>query len=578
MSFYLLESIFVNRAPFENIHMKFEDKSVFVFSAVNGKGKTTILSHIVDAMHQIAKLGFQQSYEDKENKLYRISSSIHNIDSKKTSIAYLRFMFNDDIIDYIDIRGNCTESEYDTIIQFDNKIPFSQFQSELSATNYQRSLSTNCNDKKAMEIFQSNVLTYFPSYRFEQPGYLNDIYKVNLDFRKYSPFSGYLKNPIEVISCIPQIANWIMDIVLDMQYQQSNTTSIKANIDKVLSYSLKSKGNGELRFGIGPRGFGGLRLQIVKTREEKTLYPSIFNLSSGESALFSLFTEILRQCDNINNNIPCSDICGIVLVDEIDKHLHIRLQKEVLPNLFKLFPNIQFIISSHSPFLSLGLSEVLPTNSFILDLDNDGIQTFYSDTELFEEVYNLLIDENQRFKEKLEDIRSKVRANTPLQIISEGKNIEHIEKAIHLLSPDISGKIVFINGSEDRTGDQQLKNAYEIMSNTKNELKYLFIWDCDSFAITSTISEKNNFYKYCFNKNANNNTSKKGIENLYPEYLFTPDLYDTREIDIDYGGKKIEVTFNKSRFLGKIKSMDDPSIFSGYTPLISKIKSILEST
>ncbi|MDR3320678.1 MAG: AAA family ATPase [Desulfovibrio sp.] len=44
-----------------------------------------------------------------------------------------------------------------------------------------------------------------------------------------------------------------------------------------------------------------------------------------------------------------------VLIDEIDKRLHIQLQKYVLPNLFNLFPNIQFILSSHSHFVAMGL-------------------------------------------------------------------------------------------------------------------------------------------------------------------------------------------------------------------------------
>jgi predicted ATP-binding protein involved in virulence len=559
------------------MQVKYNDKSVSIFSSVNGKGKTTIISHIVDAMHEIAKLGFPQSYEDKENKLYRLSSSIYSLDNSKTSIAYLRFQCDKEFVDYLDIRGICSESEYNEFINLENKIPYSQFQSQLSSNYYQRTLSTNCNKEKSKEILKNNILTYFPSYRFEQPGYLNDIYKVNLDFNKYLNYSGFLKNPIEVISCIPQIANWLMDIVLDMQYIKSNTPNIKANIEKVLTLSLISKGNGQLRIGIGPRGFGGTRLQIVKVPAETTLYPSIFDLSSGEFALISIFIEILRQCDNINSEFSCSNMTGIVLIDEIDKHLHIRLQKEILPQLFQLFPNIQFIITSHSPFLSLGLSEQLPNNSVIIDLDNEGIRTHYYETELFEEVYNMLITENNRFKEKLDLIRSRIDIENPIQIISEGKNIEHIRKAITILSPDLDEKITFINGSEDKSGDQQLKNAFEILSCTNNKLKFLFIWDCDSQKLTSSISEKNNHYKYCFTFNTANLKINKGIENLYSEDLFSSEMYDTREIEIDYGGKKTEVVFNKAKFLKKIFAINDPLVFSNYIPLITKIRQILVS-
>lgn len=45
------------------------------------------------------------------------------------------------------------------------------------------------------------------------------------------------------------------------------------------------------------------------------------------------------------------DLPGIVLIDEIELHLHISWQKKVLPFLIKMFPNLQFIVATHSPFV-----------------------------------------------------------------------------------------------------------------------------------------------------------------------------------------------------------------------------------
>lgn len=59
------------------------------------------------------------------------------------------------------------------------------------------------------------------------------------------------------------------------------------------------------------------------------------------------------------------DMEGVVLVDEIETHLHLELQKKVLPILIALFPNIQFIITTHSPFI---LSSI--DNAVIYDLQN----------------------------------------------------------------------------------------------------------------------------------------------------------------------------------------------------------------
>ena len=59
------------------------------------------------------------------------------------------------------------------------------------------------------------------------------------------------------------------------------------------------------------------------------------------------------------------DMEGIVLVDEIETHLHLELQKKILPILTTLFPNIQFIITTHSPFILSSLD-----NAVIYDLEN----------------------------------------------------------------------------------------------------------------------------------------------------------------------------------------------------------------
>jgi predicted ATP-binding protein involved in virulence len=74
------------------------------------------------------------------------------------------------------------------------------------------------------------------------------------------------------------------------------------------------------------------------------------------------------------------------LVDEVGKHLHIKLQKGIFPALLNLFPNMQFILSSHSPFLNMELAEVAKERTKIIDLNNFGISTDPTDNELYDEV------------------------------------------------------------------------------------------------------------------------------------------------------------------------------------------------
>jgi predicted ATP-binding protein involved in virulence len=56
---------------------------------------------------------------------------------------------------------------------------------------------------------------------------------------------------------------------------------------------------------------------------------------------------------------------GIVLIDELETHLHVELQKKILPLLVDFFPNVQFIVTTHSPFILNSIE-----NATIYDLEN----------------------------------------------------------------------------------------------------------------------------------------------------------------------------------------------------------------
>lgn len=78
---------------------------------------------------------------------------------------------------------------------------------------------------------------------------------------------------------------------------------------------------------------------------------NLSQLSDGEQRLFSLFVDIARQ---LSNQVGTDSFDGgeaIVLIDEIDVHLHPRWQRLVVPALEQLFPNCQFIATTHSPFV-----------------------------------------------------------------------------------------------------------------------------------------------------------------------------------------------------------------------------------
>ncbi|HIE8607298.1 TPA: AAA family ATPase [Klebsiella variicola subsp. variicola] len=90
---------------------------------------------------------------------------------------------------------------------------------------------------------------------------------------------------------------------------------------------------------------------------------SFQKLSSGYSSIFNILSELIMVTEAYKT--PPLDMQGIVLIDEIDAHLHVSLQRKILPFLNSLYPNIQFIVTTHSPFV-IGSLE----NAIVYDLSS----------------------------------------------------------------------------------------------------------------------------------------------------------------------------------------------------------------
>ena len=110
-----------------------------------------------------------------------------------------------------------------------------------------------------------------------------------------------------------------------------------------------------------------LRMQI----SQKNKNPFGFDvLPSGFSSILAIYSELIMLTELSKNKK--SEVRGIVLIDEIDAHLHVSLQKKVFEFFSSSFPNIQFIISTHSPFVVQSVSNAiiynLSTNEKLEDL------------------------------------------------------------------------------------------------------------------------------------------------------------------------------------------------------------------
>lgn len=89
-----------------------------------------------------------------------------------------------------------------------------------------------------------------------------------------------------------------------------------------------------------------------------------FNLSDGFRSMVAMIADMVRRMVLLNPHLgleTLSRTSGIVLIDELDLYLHPEWQRRVVDDLKSLFPRIQFIATTHSPFIiqSLSLGEVI---------------------------------------------------------------------------------------------------------------------------------------------------------------------------------------------------------------------------
>ena len=111
-----------------------------------------------------------------------------------------------------------------------------------------------------------------------------------------------------------------------------------------------------------------LRMEVVKNEKRLT----VNQLSDGEKCLIALVGDLARRMAIANPvlNDPLQGN-GIVLIDEIDLHLHPTWQRMIIPKLIDVFPDCQFVVSTHSPHI---ITHVQTVNLFLLKQTDEGMK------------------------------------------------------------------------------------------------------------------------------------------------------------------------------------------------------------
>lgn len=154
-------------------------------------------------------------------------------------------------------------------------------------------------------------------------------------------------------------------------------------------------------------------------------------LSDGYSSVINIVSDLILRMDKnwlLKEELSKYDIEGIVLIDEIETHLHIELQKKIMPFLTKFFPRIQFIVTTHSPYIlnSIGNAKIYDLERCVeledLSLySSDGLAEGYFGADEYSHELMEKIDRYQHLKEQA-DLTEQERAERA-ELRGELKNI-----------------------------------------------------------------------------------------------------------------------------------------------------------
>ena len=144
--------------------------------------------------------------------------------------------------------------------------------------------------------------------------------------------------------------------------------------------------------------------------------------------------------------IPVKDykkITGVLLIDEAENHLHPKWQKTFLQNILALFPNIQIILTTHSPFIISSVGEarvyVCKNREFASEIFEET--DFYSNSPIEEILKSPLFDTNT-FNFEISQLIEKRKY---LLENNEIKQANQIEKKLLKINPEYFNYIIIEN-------------------------------------------------------------------------------------------------------------------------------------
>lgn len=386
------------------------ERKHLIFTGKNGSGKTTTLKEINVLLNKLIQNGFatvERSKQDIENYQNAIKSTETNIENIKLQIDEQKKLFANEIDSQKKAQIDNNIKSYETNILNHksnvniwnkNILNCEQLINSFSKVNLLFSNSTEIYENIVQGKF---ILAFFEAKRENAPIVPDSIRNIDISTINQTDTKNIHK---QFISYMVRLRNTLLNEEYDGDKQKAK--SIKEwfdNFENTLK-NLFQKDDLKLKYYNDELNF-----KITYDNKEFGLN----ELSDGYSSLLSIVTELILRMEA--HGVSTYDMQGVVLVDEIETHLHVDLQKKVLPFLVDFFQKIQFIVTTHSPFVLSSLSNVV-----ICDLENNIITE-----DLSSYSYEALVDTYFNVNKYSEELKLKVER---LKILVEKKNNKNISE------------------------------------------------------------------------------------------------------------------------------------------------------
>ncbi|MHA7634558.1 AAA family ATPase [Corallococcus sp. M7] len=186
-----------------------------------------------------------------------------------------------------------------------------------------------------------------------------------------------------------------------------------------------------------------LRLGMLVASKKDGVQLPFDMLSDGARSMLAMVGNIAYRSATLNPHLreqAPSQTPGIVLIDELDLHLHPNWQREVVDDLRKVFPQLQFVATTHSPFIVQSLRE-----NELINLDDQSRETLPSRSieDIAQEVMGVELPQRSHRHQVMMEAARKYYAALEQAKGSKGKELQRLKQELDELSAPFSDDVAY---------------------------------------------------------------------------------------------------------------------------------------